>query len=98
MKKYYIKVVVDKEKKTLQIIDNGIGMTGEEVKKYINQIAFSGIKDLLKSTRIKAKKPRLSDISVWDFIPLLWFQAKSRLTPCPIRKVHSCKVDKHKRY
>jgi len=27
--KYYIKVVVDKEKKTLQIIDNGIGMTGK---------------------------------------------------------------------
>lgn len=43
-----IDVIVDKEKKTLSINDNGIGMTDEEVKKYINQIAFSGVKDFIE--------------------------------------------------
>lgn len=46
--KYAVRVSVNKEKKSLRIIDNGIGMTGEEVKKYINQIAFSGAKDFLE--------------------------------------------------
>ena len=40
--KYFVRVVFDKENKVLSFIDNGIGMTGDEVKKYINQIAFSG--------------------------------------------------------
>ena len=42
-----IKVAVDKEAKTITISDRGLGMTAEEVKKYINQIAFSGAKDFL---------------------------------------------------
>ena len=37
-----VKVSFDKDKKTITISDNGIGMTAEEIKKYINQIAFSG--------------------------------------------------------
>jgi len=52
--KYYIKVVVNKDDKTIQVIDNGIGMTGEEVKKYINQIAFSGAQDFLEKYKDKA--------------------------------------------
>ena len=44
---YAIKVVLDQDAKTLKIMDNGIGMTGEEIKKYINQIAFSGAADFL---------------------------------------------------
>jgi molecular chaperone HtpG len=52
--KYYIKVVVDKAKKTIKVIDNGIGMTDEEVKKYINQIAFSGARDFLEKYKDKA--------------------------------------------
>lgn len=51
---YYIKVVVNKENKTIQIIDNGIGMTGEEVKKYINQVAFSGAQDFIEKYKDKA--------------------------------------------
>ncbi len=43
-----IKVSVDKEAKTITISDKGIGMTADEVKKYINQIAFSGAKDFLE--------------------------------------------------
>lgn len=42
-----IKVVLDEKNKIIQIIDNGIGMTDEEVKKYINQIAFSGVTDFV---------------------------------------------------
>jgi molecular chaperone HtpG len=52
--KYFIKVVVDAKKKTLQIIDNGLGMTFEEVDKYINQIAFSGAKDFVEKYKDKA--------------------------------------------
>lgn len=42
-----ITVKLDKEKKTLTISDNGIGMTAEEVDKYINQVAFSGAEEFL---------------------------------------------------
>ncbi|MEG1635387.1 MAG: molecular chaperone HtpG [Rikenellaceae bacterium] len=43
-----VKVEVDEEAKTIKIIDNGIGMTSEEVDKYINQIAFSGAEEFLE--------------------------------------------------
>lgn len=42
---FYIEVKFDKDKGTLHFIDNGIGMTKEEVEKYITQIAFSGARD-----------------------------------------------------
>lgn len=42
-----IRVKVDKKKKTISVSDNGIGMTFEEVEKYINQIAFSSAEDFL---------------------------------------------------
>lgn len=43
-----VKVSFDKEKKTITISDNGIGMTAEEIKKYINQIAFSGATEFVE--------------------------------------------------
>jgi molecular chaperone HtpG len=45
---YQIHVILDKKKKTIQVADNGIGMTAEEVKKYINQVAFSGAREFLE--------------------------------------------------
>lgn len=45
--KYEIRVVINEKEKTIQIIDNGIGMTADEVKQYINQIAFSGVTDFV---------------------------------------------------
>jgi len=42
-----IEVSIDKDAKTLTFKDRGIGMTGEEVKKYINQVAFSGAKEFM---------------------------------------------------
>lgn len=43
-----IEVKIDKKAKTLSVIDNGIGMTEEEIEKYINQIAFSSAEEFLK--------------------------------------------------
>ena len=43
-----VEVAIDKKKKTLTISDMGIGLTAEEVEKYINQIAFSGAEEFLK--------------------------------------------------
>ena len=43
-----VMVTVDKEKKLIRISDTGIGMTDEEVKKYINQVAFSGATEFMK--------------------------------------------------
>lgn len=50
---YRVIVLVNKEKKTLKFIDNGIGMSEEEVKKYINQVAFSGATDFMEKYKDK---------------------------------------------
>ena len=50
-----IEVKADKENKTLTIIDQGIGMTAEEVEKYINQVAFSGAEEFLEKYKDSAK-------------------------------------------
>ena len=44
-----VTVTVDKEKKELRISDTGIGMTADEVKRYINQVAFSGASEFMKN-------------------------------------------------
>jgi molecular chaperone HtpG len=46
--KYFINVIVDKENKSIIVEDNGIGMTEEEIEKYITQIAFSGASDFIE--------------------------------------------------
>ncbi len=50
-----IEVKIDKEKKQLHIIDQGIGMTAEEVEKYINEVAFSGAEEFLEKYKDSAK-------------------------------------------
>ncbi len=50
-----IEVIIDKEGKKLRIIDQGLGMTAEEVEKYINQIAFSGAEEFLDKYKDTAK-------------------------------------------
>ncbi|MCG7281788.1 molecular chaperone HtpG [Chryseobacterium taklimakanense] len=50
-----IEVKIDKENKTLHIIDQGIGMTADEVEKYINQVAFSGAEEFLEKYKDSAK-------------------------------------------
>ncbi len=50
-----IEVKINKENKTLHIIDQGLGMTSEEVEKYINQVAFSGAEEFLEKYKDSAK-------------------------------------------
>ena len=50
-----VRVTIDKAKKTLTVSDHGIGMTAEEVDKYINQIAFSGAEEFLNQYKDKAE-------------------------------------------
>ncbi|WP_312389035.1 molecular chaperone HtpG [Chryseobacterium sp.] len=50
-----LEVKIDKENKKLTIIDQGIGMTAEEVEKYINQVAFSGAEEFLEKYKDTAK-------------------------------------------
>ena len=54
-----IKVIVNPEEKTLQFIDNGLGMTADEVEEYINQIAFSGATDFLEKYKDKASEEQI---------------------------------------
>lgn len=57
--KFKIDVIVNTEEKTLKFIDNGIGMTADEVKEYINQIAFSGATDFLNKYKDKANEEQI---------------------------------------
>ncbi len=50
-----IEVKIDKEGKKLHLIDQGLGMTAEEVEKYINQVAFSGAEEFLEKYKDSAK-------------------------------------------
>ena len=57
--KSQIKVIANAEDKTLTFIDNGIGMTADEVKEYINQIAFSGATDFLNKYKDKTNEDQI---------------------------------------
>jgi len=54
-----LRVNTSSEKKTLEVIDNGIGMTAEEVEKYINEIAFSGATDFMEKYKGKADEEQI---------------------------------------
>ena len=50
-----IEIKVDKDKKEIRIIDQGVGMTAEEVEKYINQVAFSGAEEFVEKYKDKVE-------------------------------------------
>jgi molecular chaperone HtpG len=52
-----IQLAIDKDKKTLSITDNGIGMTADEVKKYINQVAFSSAEEFIQKYKGDSNQP-----------------------------------------
>ena len=54
-----IEVIVNPEEKTLKFIDNGLGMTAEEVEEYINQIAFSGATDFIEKYKDKSTEDQI---------------------------------------
>jgi len=57
--KFKIDVVINPEEKTIKFIDNGIGMTADEVKEYITQIAFSGATDFLEKYKDKTNEDQI---------------------------------------
>ena len=57
--KFRVDVITDSEAKTITVIDNGIGMTAEEVKTYINQIAFSGAQSFLEKYKDKTSEEQI---------------------------------------
>lgn len=54
-----IQIIVNPEDKTLKFIDNGLGMTADEVEEYINQIAFSGATDFIEKYKDKANDDQI---------------------------------------
>ena len=56
---FKIRVTLDSENKTLKFTDNGIGMTADEIKTYINQIAFSGAEDFLNKYKDKVDSEQI---------------------------------------
>lgn len=56
---FKVKVIANSEDKTLKFIDNGIGMTADEVNEYINQIAFSGAEAFLKQYKDKTNEDQI---------------------------------------
>jgi molecular chaperone HtpG len=52
-----IQIAIDKDNKTLSITDNGIGMTADEVKKYINQVAFSSAEEFIQKYKGDSNQP-----------------------------------------
>ncbi len=54
-----VQVIVNPEEKTLKFIDNGVGMTADEVEEYINQIAFSGATDFIEKYKDKANEDQI---------------------------------------
>ena len=56
---YKIQVSVNPNEKTIKVTDNGLGMTEDEIDKYINQIAFSGVQDFLEKYKDKANEDQI---------------------------------------
>lgn len=56
---FKIRVSVNDKEKTLKFIDNGLGMTAEEVEEYINQIAFSGAEAFLEQYKDKTSEDQI---------------------------------------
>jgi molecular chaperone HtpG len=59
-----IRVSVDKKKKTITVSDSGIGMTSDEIDKYLNQIAFSSANDFLE---------KYKDRTFWSWLLFLFY-------------------------
>ena len=57
--KAQVQVLVNPDEKTLKFIDNGLGMTADEVEEYINQIAFSGATDFLAQYKDKTNEDQI---------------------------------------
>lgn len=61
---YRVDVTIDRDAKTLTVADNGIGMTADEVRQYINTVAFSGAQAFVERYKVDAEAPAAKDGSV----------------------------------
>ncbi|MDJ0616313.1 MAG: molecular chaperone HtpG [Calothrix sp. MO_192.B10] len=59
-----IQIAIDKGNKTLSITDNGIGMTADEVKKYINQVAFSSAEEFVHKYKAQSDQPIIGNFGL----------------------------------
>ena len=81
-----IQVIVNPEEKTLKFIDNGIGMTADEVEEYITQIAFSGATEFLEKYKDKTTEDDMIGHFGLGFYQRLWLLMKFISILFPIRK------------
>ena len=93
-----IEVIVNPEEKTMKFIDNGLGMTAEEVEEYITQIAFSGATQFLEKYKDKTTEDDMIGHFGLGFILRLWWRMKFRSTHCLIKKAHLRTLGKSGRY
>lgn len=90
-----IEIIADKNAKTLTVTDNGIGMTADEVEKYITQIAFSGAEEFIEKYKDKSDD-NAGIIVTSDSVStrLIWFLKALRLKHFHISQIHSCTLGK----
>lgn len=81
-----ITIAIDKDKKTLAIADTGIGMTADEVKKYINQVAFSSAQEFAtKYANSGTGDQQIIGNFGLGFYSSLWWRVMSRLILVPTK-------------
>ena len=84
-----MQIIVNPEEKTLKFIDNGLGMTADEVEEYICQIAFSGATDFIQKYKDKSTDDQIiGHFGLGFYSAFLWLPTRSRLTHSPIRTAH----------
>ena len=83
---YKIDVYASAKDKTLTFVDNGIGMTGEEVEKYINQIAFSGATDFINKYKDKANSDQIIGHFGLGFYSAFMVADKVTIETCSYKK------------
>ena len=86
---FQITVTVNPEKKTISFIDNGIGMTADEVREYINQIAFSGAQKFLEKYKDKTSEDQIIGHFGLGFYSSLWWLTAWQLILCHGSRMHS---------
>lgn len=81
-----IQVIVNPDEKTLKFIDNGIGMTADEVEEYITQIAFSGATEFLEKYKDKTNSDQMIGHFGLGFYSAFMVADEVHIDSLPIKK------------
>lgn len=84
---FKIDIILNEKEKTLKFIDNGIGMTADEIKMYINQIAFSGAEDFIEKYKDKGDKDQIIGHFGLGFYSAFMVAEKLKSILCLIKRV-----------